>query len=336
MASLMAVYAAGNQVKMAKYIFVQLSPSGGENTPLIPSPHPCGWLLKLNQVMIMFISPMLLGTAQEAFDDDAFLFEPKIDGHRLVLSHNNGVTRLWTRHNTEVTRQYPELHQVPVDGDVILDGEVCCVDPDGNIDFELVMERFQLKKKDKIEAAVLRRPVHFVVFDILFHRGRDLRGLPYLKRRSILESVLQQNSSFSMPAMTDGKGMQLFEAIKQRSMEGIVAKRKDSVYVSRRSSSWLKIINWQYADVYLAGYRKKEFGWLAQIEEEGKLRPAGIIELVPGTNNRRAFYAVSKQLVTGEDKQFVYLEPRIKAKVKFRNWTRNNMLRSPAFVNFVV
>jgi DNA ligase-1 len=284
----------------------------------------------------MFISPMLLEQRAEAFDDDSFVFEPKIDGHRLILSQSNGETRLWTRHNNDVTRQYPELHQVPVDGDVILDGEVCSVDPDGNIDFELVMERFHLKKKDKIEAAVLHRPVHFVVFDILFWRGRDLRGLPYLKRRSILESVMKQNTRFSLPAVSDGRGIQLFKAIQERSMEGIVAKRKNSLYVSRRSSDWLKIINWQYAEVYLAGYRKKEFGWLAQIEEKGQLRAAGIIELGAGPTQRRAFYGVSKQIVTGEDKQFVYLEPRIKAKVKFRNWTKNNMLRSPAFVEFVM
>lgn len=280
---------------------------------------------------------MLLEKREEAFDDEAFVFEPKIDGHRMVLSRMDGVTRLWTRHKTDVTKQYPELLEVPVDGDVVLDGEVCCADPmTGRIDFELVMERFQLKKKDKIARAVTHQPVHFVVFDILFYQDRDLRGLPYTERRSILESVLQQNSFFILPIVSDGRGKQLFKVIQERSMEGIVAKRKSSLYVSRRSSDWLKIINWQYAEVYLAGYRKDEFGWLAHIEENGKLRPAGIIELGTTPDQRRAFYGVTKQIISGEDKQFVYLEPLIKAKVKFRNWTRNNMLRTPAFVNFVM
>jgi DNA ligase 1 len=282
---------------------------------------------------MVFISPMLLQTREEPFDDNAFVFESMTDGHRLILSHKNGETRLWTRYNTEVTRQCPELHQVPIDGDVILDGEVCCMDPDGNIDFESVMERLHLRKKEKIQAAAFHQPVHYVVFDILFYRGRDLRDLPYLKRRSILESVLEPSSFFSMPVSSDGKGKQLFESIQERSMVGIVAKRKDSIYVSRRSADWLKIINWQYADVYLAGYRKKEFGWLVQVE--GGARPAGILELGVPHKLKTAFYAASEQLVTGEDKNYVYLQPRMKAKVKFRNWTRSGLLRSPAFVDFV-
>jgi len=57
----------------------------------------------------MFISPMLLETVQAAFSDDNYIYEPKIDGHRLILSHINGQTRLYTRHNNDCTRQYPEL-----------------------------------------------------------------------------------------------------------------------------------------------------------------------------------------------------------------------------------
>jgi DNA ligase-1 len=103
----------------------------------------------------MFISPMLLEKSDKPFNDPAYLFEPKIDGHRLIMSYKNGETRLFTRHNNECTRQYPELWNPTITGeDYVLDGELCSVDPEtGSIDFEKVMERFQLSKQAKIQAA---------------------------------------------------------------------------------------------------------------------------------------------------------------------------------------
>jgi DNA ligase-1 len=98
----------------------------------------------------------------------------------------------------------------------------------------------------------------------------------------------------------------------------------------------LKIINYQHEEVYLAGYRKDEYGWLVQVEESGKKRPAGIIKLGGSAKKKKAFYTISKQLIIGEDKKFVYLDPRIKARVKFRNWTRHGMLRGPTLVDFFV
>src|SRR6476620_848114 len=97
----------------------------------------------------MFLPPMLLEKTEEPFDDERYLFEPKIDGHRLILSMENGIVRLFTRHNNEATTQYPELHNVPIEdnSDVVLDGEVACINPEkGSIDFEMVMERFMKKK----------------------------------------------------------------------------------------------------------------------------------------------------------------------------------------------
>lgn len=285
----------------------------------------------------MFIAPMLLDQQEKPFSDAAFVFEPKIDGHRLIITRTNNETRLFTRHKTECTRQYPELWQVPVDGDVVLDGEVCSTDPDtGSINFELVMDRFQLKKSEKINKLSLQKPVHCIVWDILFYNGRDLRGLSLMKRRSILESALQPNEYFSIVPQIEVWGEDLYQSIVERKMEGIVAKRKDSKYVSRRSRDWIKIINYQYEEVYLAGYRKDEYGWLVHVEENGVKRPAGVIKLGGSPKQKKAFYTISKQLIIGEDKKFVYLDPLIKAKVKFRNWTRHGMLRDPVLVDFVV
>lgn len=290
-------------------------------------------------VINMFIEPMLLVQRDKPFDKSDFIAEPKIDGHRLILSKVGGQLKLYTRHNNDCTIQYPELHDLPVDKDIILDGEVYCVDENGQVDFELVMSRFQTKGADKIAAAAKRSPVGYMVFDILHYNGLDLRGLPLLERKEILDHVLPDTPHIHKIQFIEGEGNALFDAIRQQDMEGIVIKKKNSFYVGRRSSNWIKVINYQYADVYISGYRKGEFGWLVSVPDiSGRMRPAGIIDEKGGVPpvHKKAFYGVCQQLVKGEDKNFVYLEPRQQVTVKFRNWTKSGMLRSPVFVDFVL
>lgn len=286
----------------------------------------------------MFIDPMLLATAPGPFSDPRYIFEPKIDGHRLIFSQQDGVIRLYTRHNNDCTRQYPEL-QLPFENDVILDGEVACVDPaTGVSDFEAVMTRFQAKRADKVKRLTAELPAYYAIFDILMYRGQDLRRLPLTERKEILASLALPSPNFGIVPHIVGAGEALFEQIKARGMEGIVGKRMVSLYeTGRRSDSWRKIINWTHADVYITGYKKGDFGWLAGIaDERGKVRPVGVIEFGVGPTEKKAFYSVSKALITGEDRDFVYLEPRIRVRVKMRNWTRAGMLRCPVFERFIL
>ncbi|MGW8823337.1 ATP-dependent DNA ligase [Paenibacillus lautus] len=285
----------------------------------------------------MFISPMLLETASGPFSHDNYIFEPKIDGHRLLFSQEGGQLRLYTRHETDCTRQYPEL-LTPFDDDILLDGEVACTDPDtGLVDFENVMTRFQAKKEQRIRQLMDISPVTYVVFDILRYKGQDLRKLPLMRRKEILSSITMPNPHFGVVPFVEGAGEALFEQMEAQELEGMVGKKINSIYESRRSPNWQKVINWTYAEVFITGYRKDEFGWLTSVvTESGHLRPTGIIELGVPPKAKRAFYGVSQQLVIGEDKNFVHLEPRIRARVKTRNWTKKGMLRSPAFVEFVV
>ncbi|MBB6732679.1 ATP-dependent DNA ligase [Cohnella zeiphila] len=285
----------------------------------------------------MFLTPMLLAKREDPFDDPRYLYEPKIDGHRAIFSIENGVARIYTRHHSDVTRQYPELHEVPIadDSDMVLDGEIAVVDLEtGAVDFEAVMRRFQLRKAEKIRVAAATQPVHFFAFDILRYKGMDLRKLPLIERKEILAAALDNSPYFSRVLSVENEGTALFNVIKERKLEGIVAKQKSGVYVGRRSESWQKIINYTYADVYISGYLKNQFGWL--VEYNG--RPAGIIEFdstVPAAQ-KQAFYSVARKLVTGEDRNFVYVEPMIEARVRFRNWTKSGKMRSPEFVGFTV
>lgn len=283
----------------------------------------------------MFWPPMLAEKRDDPFDDERYMFEPKIDGHRLILSMHNGIVQLYTRRGIDVTRQYPELHRVPIadNSDVVLDGEVACFNREtGKFDFELVMERYQARGPLNIQMGSVGNPAHYFVFDMMRYKGEDLRARPLAERKALLEKVLTDNAHFSRLLTVDGTGIALFRAIRAKNLEGIVAKRKDSVYTRGRSDSWLSIINYRTAVVEIAGYRKNQFGWLAR--HNG--RTVGLIELPVPPAYRQAFYGVARAIVTGEDWDYVYVEPRIRAQVRFRSWSRSGLMREPEFVDFVV
>ncbi|WP_246029139.1 ATP-dependent DNA ligase [Paenibacillus humicus] len=277
---------------------------------------------------------MLLSKREDPWDDDRYLFEPKIDGHRLLLTLSSGAVRLHTRHGNDVTDRYPELHSVSVSvDDIVLDGEVAYLNPvTGQIEFETIMERFRLTRPERIQESMARLPVHFYVFDILRFNGKDVRSRPLLERKQMLDQVLTNTPFFSKVMSVDGRGTDLFRHVEAMKLEGIVGKLKSSRYVGERSKDWIKVINYEYAEVAITGYRRDEFGWL--VSHEG--RPVGVVELAVPAAHRKAFYRIAQQLVTGERKGIVYLEPRIKARVRFRNWYKSGMLRSPEFVSFVI
>ncbi|OMD64879.1 hypothetical protein BSK48_24010 [Paenibacillus odorifer] len=201
------------------------------------------------------------------------------------------------------------------------------------------MSRFQARRADKITQLTGTLPAYYAIFDILMYKDQDLRGLPLMSRKEILAGLTLPSDSFGVAPHVEGAGEALFEQIETRGKEGIVGKRKNSVYeTGRRSHAWQKVINWTYADVFITEYRKQEFGWLAAVPSSTsrKLRPAGIIELGASPIHKQAFRVVAPQLIKGEDKELVHLEPRLRAKVRMRNWSKSGMLRSPVFTEFIV
>jgi DNA ligase-1 len=121
------------------------------------------------------------------------------------------------------------------------------------------MERFSAKNATKIRQLREKLPVNYVVFDILHYKVVDLRSPQFEKRKEILESVdIPANPHIARLPYYEDEGIELFSQIKSRHMEGIVAKRKNSLYVSSRSDSWLKVINWTYVDVYITGIRNSD------------------------------------------------------------------------------
>jgi DNA ligase-1 len=278
----------------------------------------------------MFLNPMLLqySKGNQAYNSPKHICELKLDGIRMINSHEDQLN-LYSRHNNNITNKFPELYDNPTPKGTILDGELIISDQDGKPDFEAMMARFK-SKRDKT-------PVTYCAFDIMQYKGADVTGLPLMERKKILEESFVENDFYKKVNMVENNSVGYFDLIKQHGLEGIVIKAKDSKYeIGKRSWAWQKVINWTVVEVYISGYRKKDFGWLVSIGEEKNKRPVGVVEFGASPESKLAFNGVKKQLIVGEGKEFVYLEPLLKAKVKTRNWSKKGNLRSPVFMEFVV
>lgn len=270
----------------------------------------------------MYITPMLLHQSSKPFTDDKYLTELKLDGIRLILHKGmNGKVRLYTRHNNEVTARFPELKDVDLPAGTTLDGELIATGDDGKPDFELVMQRF-MSTKSSI-------PISYVVFDILKHEGESTTRLPLIDRKVLLEDVVEKDTSLlSKMRYVEGNGETYYDLVEKQSLEGIVLKKKESSYqVGKRSHSWLKVINYQYADVLLSGYRKSKFGWLLTYLDGAY---AGIMELgvPPAVRGEVYQYPIQK-----ETKDFKYLENPLPIHVRYRNKTKSGLLRLPSYLS---
>lgn len=264
----------------------------------------------------MFISPMLLHKSDAPYDDNRFITELKLDGIRLIYSVDiDGKVRLYSRHNNEITAKFPELLTLDLPPGTTIDGELIVSDDEGKPDFEAMMSRFQAGAKLSES-----KPVTFVAFDVIECEGNRVTSLPLLERKDLLADLVPTDSErLAKSQFIEGNAVAYYEAVKAQALEGIVLKRKDSRYqVGKRSHDWLKVINYQYADVYVTGFRREPFGaYLADADG----RYLGVMELGVPPKARARIYSLRE----GE---------RLACRVKYRNLTGSGLLRLPSFVDW--
>ena len=181
------------------------------------------------------IHPMLATVAGKAFDNPDWLFEIKWDGYRAVAFIEDGRLRLVSRTQNDLTAQFSELGSLPqfVKAErAILDGEIVALDDEGRPSFSLMQQRtgFQPGKR-----RLQRRegvPVIYYAFDLLYLDGLDLRRVALEQRKQLLQDRIRRTLAQSIHFSDHyaEKGLDLFEAAKQRGLEGIVAKKRNSAY----------------------------------------------------------------------------------------------------------
>ena len=294
------------------------------------------------------VEPMLATLAGQPFSDPNWLFEIKWDGVRALTRIENGALALRSRNSIDITKRYPELASLPdalAAREAILDGEIVALDAQGHSSFERLQERMQVRAPS--ESLVTQTRVVYFVFDLLHCDGYDLRGAPLLERKQLLQRLLYTSERFRYADHQLEHGKELFALAEQNGLEGIVAKRADSPYVSDRSPYWVKLKITKTVDAVIGGWTEARtsalpFGALLLGLYQGrKLRFIGHVgsgfdakkhtelrsKLEELTVPNSPFDAVPE---TNEKPSWV--SPALVARVKFSGWTQENVLRHPVFL----
>jgi len=246
-------------------------------------------------------------------------------------------TKIMSRNKIDITNLYPELQSIRkiVKRNTIFDGEIVAMS-NGVPSFSKLQERMHLKSKTKINGQMIDNPVIFVCFDILYD-DENVYDLPIEKRKKLLDRY-KENDCFFKSKYILNDGIKMFEKVKKFNLEGIIAKRKNSVYeINTRSDSWLKIKNYQEEEFFIGGYVEIKGGYsISLILGEYRDKEFYYVGKVTLGKKRSLYKEIIKEKVTHKSpfldydlKDINYIKPKLSCKVKFIERTNSNHLRQP-------
>jgi len=302
------------------------------------------------EVLPVKLLPMLAESRDNVFAGAGWMWEPKLDGYRVLASIDDQSVKLRSRRGLDLTSSFPklaaELTQQAVKG-MVLDGEIVAFGADGRPSFAALQERVQLKTEREIAQADRVTPTVLFCFDLLHFAGVDTRAAPYADRRRWLEQCLLPSSHVQL-VHAEENGEELYEAALASGFEGVMAKRKDSNYeAGRRSQAWLKIKPTKSAEFVVGGITrgKGSRAWLGALLlgywDGGRLRYCGHV----GSGFDRRALAQVKARCEGlqtevhpfaEEPELhrptIWIRPELVVEVEFQQWTPDGMLRAPVFL----
>ena len=288
------------------------------------------------------ILPMLLKSVLKPFNDENYIFELKLDGIRCVAFCQKNDTLLQNRNLKNITNTYPELINIfkQCKKKCILDGEIIYADEKGFPNFQVLQKRNLLSGKTKIEKQSQKYPVSFVAFDILAIGNKNITNLTLMERKEILFNNITENEFISVARFVKKNGIEFFLKTKELSLEGVVAKNKNSVYlIGQRTGSWLKIKNKISEDYLVCGYLPDETGDVKNLilatKKDNKFVFEGEI-YVPLNSTKKFIYEYAKKHKTKaifENLQtnIVWIKPKLICKVDFTERTNSKTRRNPIF-----
>lgn len=204
--------------------------------------------------------PMLIAEMQEPFDSADYIYELKLDGERCLAYLDDSGVYLQNKRDFILNPRFPEFNDLhkSVKGRCILDGEITVL-VDGKPDFSEVQRRAILSNPFKIKLLTEKYPASFTAFDLLYYQEKQVTNLPLMERKKILAKVVKENHLLSISRYIEEKGIDLYRAAASQELEGVVAKRKDSLYtMGKRSKDWIKFKNLKDDDFVILGYIEKE------------------------------------------------------------------------------
>jgi len=306
-------------------------------------------LTALPQKDATFIEPMECLAVPNLLDGPQWVYEIKLDGYRAVAAKSDRDVRLFSRNNKSFNHQYPKIVEAlgRLPENTVVDGEIVALDESGRPNFNL-LQNFRSEASR----------IHFFIFDLLVYQGRDLTRLPLFERRELMRSVLK----FSSPRIrisdyVEASATDMLDAVRKQGLEGIVGKRKESLYEpGKRSGAWIKYRVNLGQELVIGGYVPGTHGLDSIIV--GYYKGADLIYVARVRNglvpaSRRQMFEKLRLLVipecpfvnlpekhrsrwgeglTADDmKKCVWVRPKLIAQIEFLEWTESDHLRHSKF-----
>ncbi len=320
------------------------SPAEPESSIGTDVPDPAGVKGAKKARMPDFVEPMLATLVSSAPTGEKWLHEIKFDGYRLLAHIEAGRVKLLTRSGLDWTKKFGKgvlaaLQDLPM-GSAIIDGELVVETASGATDFSALQADLSADRTDRFV---------FYVFDLLYLDGYDLRSMPLIERKNLLEKLVPpDNGIIRFSSHLDESGAMVLQHACRLSLEGIVSKLRDAPYRPGRAKSWVKSKCSARQEFVIGGYipstvSRKAIGSLALgVYEDGKLHHVGRVgtgfsadvaeALQTKLEHIRADENPFENTLTADERRGVrYVRPDLVAEVEFRAWTADGHLRHASF-----
>lgn len=300
----------------------------------------------------------MLAVLAAALPPDAqnWAYEYKWDGVRAITYCDPATWRIESRNQLNITHRYPELNALRNalgDRAVVLDGEIIALDHLDRPSFTLLQRRMHVNDAAQIQRLVREVPILYVLFDVIHLDGTSLLDQPYTERREILERLALAGPAWSITPAQVGRGASMLDAARENQLEGVIAKRLDSVYVpGRRSPAWLKIKIIQRQEFVIGGWTAESTGLrdrigtmlLGYYGPDGQLHYAGHVGTGLAAADHAPLARRFEKLATRDNPfaeklpaarrggvRIQYLKPRLVAEVEYRRWPDGGMVQQASF-----
>ncbi len=285
------------------------------------------------------IKPMLTTLIKEPFDHPEWIFEVKWDGYRAIAEIQDGKVSLYSRNQISLNKKFfPITDSLQKLGfEAVLDGEIVVVDDQGQPNFQM------LQNYQKSGSGYLI----YYVFDLLFFRGHDLTNLPLLRRKELLKEILPSAKYIKFSDHVWKEGVLFFNVVKEKGLEGIIAKHSQSIYrMGKRNRHWLKIKTQLTQEGVIAGFTeprggRKYFGSLVLGVFAGdELIYIGHSGGGFGAKNLKEIFERLQPLIQKEcpfkikpatNTPVTWVKPNLVCEVSFAGWTEDDIMRHPVF-----
>ncbi|WP_231433788.1 MULTISPECIES: DNA ligase D [unclassified Chryseobacterium] len=287
-----------------------------------------------------FIKPMLAKSSDNAFDNEDWIFEIKWDGYRAVADLSKKEPLFYSRNGISFSSKFNSITEdfSQQKHKMILDGEIVAYDENGKPSFQLLQQI-----GDNPDLALT-----YQVFDVLWLNGHSTEELPLIQRKELLKDALIETDLIKFCDHVPEKGIEFFNEMKKMELEGMIAKKADSVYTENsRSTDWLKIKFTNTEEAIICGFTEPKgsrqgFGALILGKYiNGKLTYSG--HTGTGFNNEllNSLHARLKKLVVKTspfetipktNMPVTWTKPELVCEIKFSEITKDGMFRHPVFV----